>query len=688
MYVVPTTDYKYDASIFEKTAPSSTNYQTLTISVVAGGEYLAFYQGAKLHLAGFNFTPTVATYDITKADATGGSFTVKVNGSEATKAEAGAEVTLTATADDTHDFGAWTVTDADEGNVTVTDNKFTMPAKAVTVAATFTTATLYNVNINDMANGSVSASPTSAKAGGTVTLTVTPASGYELQTLTVKDANDNDVTVTDNQFTMPASAVTVNATFRTLRKTLTLAYSGDVDVLANETLTAATLTAKDGETPVDIATLGLTYETSDATVATVSDAGVVAMTGKVGSANITANFAGNETYLPTTASYTITVTAPAVTYNTVNVVGGKTWDFTVLPTSDVEDRMLKDVELGLNLQMVTNSEGAIAHRYANNKKLTAERLVAFYSEIEWTEGLYFTATKADNIRLNLQSDGHNIQLNGKDLKITIKGLKAGQKITVVSKTGSGSDLTRYVGTTNITTQEGFAAFDDTQWHNNIGTVTADGDIELIAKNGGINIQSITIEAATEAISTATERTYATYVTTNALDFSDASIADDIAAYKATGSTGSAVTLEALDKVPANTPVLVKTASAGATVNVPLTTVDVDAIEGNLLLAADGTTNLGGEGVWDFVLKEGKFCHINPAGPVAEGKAYLHFDSDPTQGGARELLIEFEDGGTTGIENINVKQNVLNGEFFNMAGQRVALPKKGLYIVNGKKVIIK
>ena len=49
--------------------------------------------------------------------------------------------------------------------------------------------------------------------GETVTLTVTPAEGYALDTLTVKQG-ETDVTVKNNQFTMPAGDVTVSATFR------------------------------------------------------------------------------------------------------------------------------------------------------------------------------------------------------------------------------------------------------------------------------------------------------------------------------------------------------------------------------------------------------------------------------------------------------------------------------------------
>lgn len=54
-----------------------------------------------------------------------------------------------------------------------------------------------------------------------------------------------------------------------------------------------------------------------------------------------------------------------------------------------------------------------------------------------------------------------------------------------------------------------------------------------------------------------------------------------------------------------------------------------------------------------------------------------------------LAIGSEPNGTTWIEdvNLNVNKNE-NGNFFNLNGQRVTRPTKGLYISNGKKVIIK
>ncbi len=78
---------------------------------------------------------------------------------------------------------------------------------------TYTAPTTYEININSCIGGTVTANPTSASAGAEITLTVTPDEGYKLGTLTVRDATEGDVTVTDNKFTMPASNVTVSATF-------------------------------------------------------------------------------------------------------------------------------------------------------------------------------------------------------------------------------------------------------------------------------------------------------------------------------------------------------------------------------------------------------------------------------------------------------------------------------------------
>ena len=74
------------------------------------------------------------------------------------------------------------------------------------------------VIIKDSINGKVTADNTCAEKGDTVTLTVEPDKGYTLETLTVTDKNGDELKLKDMgdgkyTFTMPASKVTVTATF-------------------------------------------------------------------------------------------------------------------------------------------------------------------------------------------------------------------------------------------------------------------------------------------------------------------------------------------------------------------------------------------------------------------------------------------------------------------------------------------
>ena len=78
--------------------------------------------------------------------------------------------------------------------------------------------TRYSVEVRGTAGGTVTASPTRAAKGATVTLTVRADEGYQLDGLTVTDSKGGTVKLTDKgsgtyTFTMPASKVTVQATF-------------------------------------------------------------------------------------------------------------------------------------------------------------------------------------------------------------------------------------------------------------------------------------------------------------------------------------------------------------------------------------------------------------------------------------------------------------------------------------------
>ena len=73
-------------------------------------------------------------------------------------------------------------------------------------------------NSNNNSYGTVSSNVATAKVGTTITLTIAPADGYKLTSITATDASSNTVTLstvdaTHRTFTMPASNVTVSASF-------------------------------------------------------------------------------------------------------------------------------------------------------------------------------------------------------------------------------------------------------------------------------------------------------------------------------------------------------------------------------------------------------------------------------------------------------------------------------------------
>lgn len=145
-------------------------------------------------------------YTVTIDTITGGTVTASP-----TSGDEGEEITLTQEASTGYEFVSWDVEDGEGDPITVTDNKFLMPASNVTVGATFDKID-FDITVDDtIQNGSLSA-PETANLGDTVTITATPASGYVLDTLTVM-CGSLEITVVNNQFTMPAGDVTITGTF-------------------------------------------------------------------------------------------------------------------------------------------------------------------------------------------------------------------------------------------------------------------------------------------------------------------------------------------------------------------------------------------------------------------------------------------------------------------------------------------
>lgn len=93
----------------------------------------------------------------------------------------------------------------------------TVSAESINGKTLYPAPTPYRVTVTGSENGSVTPNWDPAFEGETVTLTVQPDENYGLDTLVVTDQAGNPIAVSDSKFVMPASNVTVTATFKKVK---------------------------------------------------------------------------------------------------------------------------------------------------------------------------------------------------------------------------------------------------------------------------------------------------------------------------------------------------------------------------------------------------------------------------------------------------------------------------------------
>jgi len=188
-----------------------------------------------------------------------------------------------------------------------------------------------------------------------------------------------------------------------------------------------------------------------------------------------------------------------------------------------------------------------------------------------------------------------------------------------------------------------------------------------------------------ATTTATGKGWATLYTPYALDFSGVA---GLTAYTAT-VTGNTVTLNPVDDVPANTGVVLKSTTTNADVvnNIPVI-ASSSTDQGNLEGSATDALSYDANATYNYYMlklnanNEAQFSKLT-SGTIAAGKAYLKI----AKNNAPAMFNVVFANETTGINNVN-RETITNNRYFDLQGRKVANPTKGLYIVNGKKVIIK
>ena len=178
-----------------------------------------------------------------------------------------------------------------------------------------------------------------------------------------------------------------------------------------------------------------------------------------------------------------------------------------------------------------------------------------------------------------------------------------------------------------------------------------------------------------------EKLYRTFASKYPLDFTTP--VSGLTAYKA-NVTGDNVTFEEVTgKVPAGEGLLLK-ATAADTYTISVPAGEVATID-NALVGVTKETTIEGAGIFVLYADDthpiGFYKTEATSFTVGANTAYL-----PANTSARTFIALDEE--TTGIGATLMNSEKVNSEVYNLNGQRVAQPSKGLYIVNGKKVVVK
>ena len=254
--------------------------------------------------------------------------------------------------------------------------------------------------------------------------------------------------------------------------------------------------------------------------------------------------------------------------------------------------------------------------------------------------------------------------------MAILDLKAGDAVTIVTA-ATVSALVN--GTSTNDTYTGTCKF----------SVTTDGAFGFsIDRNKYTTQIKVSRAVNTKEITAAG---WATYCSPFALDFSDA-ITNLTDVYIVTGATGASLNLTSVKggTVPANTGLLIE--GTAGTITIPVVASSSTDVSANKLIGVTSNTEIAAEA--GYVLMNGAagvgFYKNNNAFTVGANTAYLPVDF----AGARMAFFGFDE--TTGISaTLNDSGEMINDKVvYDLQGRKVVAPTKGLYIVNGKKVIVK
>ena len=509
--------------------------------------------------------------------------------------------------------------------------------------------------------------------------------------------------------------------------TTTIDASGITNTYINEGTAAGSLSAtvKAGEAVVSGA--AITWLSSKEEVATIDEDGVVTLVGE-GTTTITARFAGDDKYNQSSDTYDLTVTDTrseaglAFEENSYTLDEGDELSAPALTnpnnltvTYESSAPSVATVDADGNVTAVAAGSATITASFAGNSSYKAGS--ASYSVIvkmaipadailyesfdtnekvggndgTWSAIQQTPAPSFDNEGWEYETAyaGYQCVRTGKSGSITTPALGITGDVTLSFMMASwGSDTNNgYVTILNGGTFDDGESTQKTisikksEWGTftlDLKNVTAETKIKFFDNGNGKRLFIDEVLIVKPSVKIAVAKDYISFCSDKALDFTNV---EGLEALVVTKVNETSVSTEAVTTVPARVGVILHKTGTATSFNVPVAAT-ATAPATNYLVGVLEATTIGGNDT-DYVLKDGVFKKAN-AGTLAAGKAYLKTDANA----APALTIGYGDEGTTGIRSIDNGQLTIDNVYYDLSGRRVAEPTKGVYIVNGKKVVIK
>lgn len=424
--------------------------------------------------------------------------------------------------------------------------------------------------------------------------------------------------------------------------------------------------------PTDNYNGAVSAESSNEAVATVSvDGTTVTVTPKaVGSATITVT-AGTDTYYPSTAQEVCTIefTQPvggteAKTATPILLFGesfgnntgsARTWDDSYSDKSGVNE-----VYSGITSYTVSNVKQGKNTTGSNNSGLNQSS--------QGTDAYIIFGP------LNV-ADYKNLELTYQWKAASIKETYTTSAYYATSSTGDYSEVTG--------TGTGATSFVERSYSLPEAAQVSTLYLKIVWNTS--NTQAIIDEVQLSGSTPSTESVtlnnsgYATYCSEYPLDFSEAT---DYSAWYVTGVSGENISFAKITGgIKGGEGILLK-GTPNATISITSKASDTSLGNDNWFVGTLAPTYIENVGE-AYGLSGNTFVKNNAPGAIKANRAYIPASKLPSE--VKSLNFIFDDI-STGINSIETMP--MDGRIFNLQGQEVKNPVRGIYIVNGKKVLIK